>query len=327
MGMGFGATLVTGGAGFIGSYIVERLVSNGIHVKVYDNLSSGTLSNLVNCLDEQNFAFIKGDLNDQNALQNILHDVKTVFHIAAYPEVRTGFTHPEICFTENIRNTFNLLEQIRNSKVENIFFSSSSTVYGEPTTIPTPENYGPLLPISQYGSSKLACEALISSYCNTYGIRSQIFRFANVIGKRSNHGVIWDFITKLSQCKKELEVLGDGTQSKSYLHINDCIDAIFFCSSNMNKQVEIFNLGNDDEIDVKSIANVVCKTMHLDDVDINVSGGVDGGRGWIGDIKKMNLDISKIKALGWTPKLSSVKAVKLAAEEIIKDMKVITIGH
>jgi len=194
MSMNFGATLVTGGAGFIGSYIVERLVSDGSPVIVFDNLSSGSLSNLLNCTDEKNFAFSKGDLNDQNALQNILHDVKTVFHIAAYPEVRTGFTHPGICYTENIRNTFNLLEQIRNSKVENIFFSSSSTVYGEPTTIPTPENYGPLLPISQYGSSKLACEALISSYCNTYGIRSQIFRFANVIGKRSNHGVIWDFI-------------------------------------------------------------------------------------------------------------------------------------
>ena len=324
--MDLGISLVTGGAGFIGSHLTEKLVSENTEVKVIDNLSSGNFSNLSSCKDKQNFSFIKSDIRNSEELKNVLKDVKTVFHMAAYPEVRTGFDQPELCFEENTANTFNLLEQIRKSNVETILFASSSTVYGEPNIIPTPENYGPLIPISPYGSSKLACEALISSYCHTYGIKGQIFRFANIIGKRSNHGVLWDFIKKLGKNNKELEVLGDGTQSKSYSHVSDCIDSILFCSLRQKERVEIFNIGNDDEIDVMSIAQIVCNSMNLSNVNIHTSGGVDNGRGWIGDVKKMNLDISKIKKIGWTPKYSSKTAIELSTKELIEDLEVIAVG-
>ncbi len=313
-------SLVTGGAGFIGSYIAEQLVFKNFDVKVVDNLSSGNLENLKSIKEKNNFTFIKKDLSDTEGFSDILKNVKTVFHIAAYPEVRTGFDHPEICYKENVDNTFKLLEQIRKSNVETIIFTSSSTVYGEPKIFPTPENYGPLIPISPYGASKLACEALLLSYCHTYGIKGRIFRFANIIGRRSNHGVIWDFINKLKENGKNLEILGDGSQSKSYLYVNDCIESIFFCLTTAKNRTEIFNIGNEDEIDVVSIAKIVCDSMKLSNVNIQSTGGVDNGGGWIGDVKKMNLDISTIKKMGWKPNLTSSQAVKLTAKEIVEEL-------
>jgi UDP-glucose 4-epimerase len=318
--------LVTGGAGFIGSHVVDRLMSDDIEVRVFDNLSVGSISNLYAHKDNKKFCFINKDLADNDSLKVALKDVKIVFHIAADPEVRTGFEHPEISYRENIRNTFYLLEQIRKSNVENILFTSSSTVYGEPDIIPTPENYGPLFPISPYGASKLACEALISSYCHTYGIKGQIFRLANVIGSRSKHGVLWDFINKLRVNKKKLEVLGDGKQSKSYLHVSDCVDCIFFCLATQKLRTEIFNVGNDDRINIISIANIVCNNMNLKNVEILNIGGTSDGRGWIGDVKTMHLDVSKLKKLGWSPKMSSVEAIKLASEELLKDSLVKIVG-
>jgi len=322
-----GVALVTGGAGFIGSHVVDKLIENRIEIKVLDNLSAGSLLNLSAHKNNKNFHFIKKDLNYYESLKETLKDVKTVFHFAADPEVKTGFEHPQISYRENIENTFYLLEQIRKSNVEKILFTSSSTVYGEPDIIPTPESYGPLIPISPYGASKLACEALISSYCHNYGLKGQIFRLANVIGSRSKHGVLWDFINKLKQNNKKVEVLGDGKQSKSYLHVNDCMDCFFFCISINKKQVEIFNIGNDDRIDVISIAKIVCDVMNLIDVEIVTTGGVDNGRGWIGDVKKMHLDISKVRKLGWSPKLSSVDSVKLASQELFNEQLVEIIGN
>lgn len=324
--MDLDASLITGGAGFIGSHITDSLVSKKIDVKVIDNLSNGSLNNLSFCKGKKNFSFVKADLANFADWKKIIQDIKIVFHIAAYPEVRTGFDQPELCYNENTKNTFLLLEQIRKSNVEKILFASSSTIYGEPKLLPTPEDYAPLKPISHYGASKLACEAMISSYCHTYGLSGQVFRFANIIGSRSSHGVILDFILKLKKNKHELEVLGDGTQSKSYLHVSDCIDAMLLCLSKSKEKVEIFNLGNMDDIGVLSIAKIVCKSMKLEGVDIQTSGGVDNGRGWIGDVKKMNLDISKLKNLGFLPKLSSEKAVERATKELIADLERVKIG-
>jgi len=256
-------------------------------------------------------------------IKESLKGVDTVFHLAADPEVRTGFENPEISYKENIRNTFFLLEGIRKSNIENILFFSSSVVYGEPTIIPTPESYGPLLPISAYGSSKVACEALISSYCSSYGIRGQIFRLANVLGARSKHGVVWDFINKLIKNKKRLEVLGDGKQIKSYLHVEDCINCVLFCLDRIKNGVEVFNVGNDDKTDVLSIAHTVCKNMNLEDVEIVTTGGIDGGRGWVGDVKTMQLDISKLKKLGWNPKLTSIEAVDVASKGILCELHIL----
>ena len=312
--------LVTGGAGFIGSHIVDRLADGEINVKALDNLSTGKLSNLSKSNGKKNFHFIKEDLNNPQAIKNGLKDVKVVFHMAADPEVRTGFENPESSYRENVRNTFYLLEEIRKSDVEKLVFASSSAVYGDVQVLPTPEDYGPLLPISAYGASKLACEAYVSSYCNNYGIEGYIVRPANVIGARGRHGVTWDFINKLKKNSNELEVLGDGRQTKSYIHVSDGVDGFFYCMKKTGKKVEIYNLGSEDSVDVMSIAKIVVKNMNLGNTKIITTGGVDGGRGWVGDIKQAHLDITKLKSLGWSPKLSSAESVDLASKELQHDL-------
>lgn len=313
-------TLVTGGAGFIGSHIVDRLVSGDVEVKVLDNLSTGDIMNLSSHIDDNRLCFFKGDLSNLDGMKEVFEDVKIIFHMAAYPEVRTGLDNPEIPYNENIRNTFYLLERTRKSDVGTLVFASTSTVYGEPAQIPTPEDYGPLMPISAYGASKLACEAMVSSYCHTYGINGQIFRLANVIGSRSRHGVIWDFIQKLKMNDKKLEILGDGLQSKSYIHVSDCIECFFFCLSKSSSRTEIFNVGNHDKSNVVTLARIVCDMMDLVGVELVTTGGVDKGRGWVGDVKNMQLDIAKLRTLGWEPRLSSANAIKMASKEMLQDM-------
>jgi len=313
----YDSAMITGAAGFIGSHMADKLLEMEVNVTAVDNFSSGKTENLNNCKKSKSFHLIKEDLKNSDNLSSFLQNIDTVFHLAAYPEVRTGFENPEISFRENIENTYKFLENIRKSNVQSIIFSSSSVVYGEPNTIPTNENFGPLLPISPYGGSKLACEGLISSYCHNYGLKGTIIRFANVIGKRSNHGVIWDFIHKLKKDPTKLEVLGDGTQMKSYIHIKDCIEGILSSYNFTNKQVDVFNIGNNDQLDVLSIAKIVSEEMQLSDAQIVTSGGTSDGRGWIGDVKKMQLDISKLKNLGWEPKLSSKLAVRKSVKELI----------
>lgn len=312
--------LVTGGAGFIGSHIVDNLLSLDFEVKVLDNFSRGNVSNLSNCIDNKKLRLINADLNALKIVKEALKDVNMVFHMAAYPEIRISLNKPLISYRENIRNTFLLLEEIRRSKVEKVFFSSSSTVYGEPEVIPTPEDYGPLFPISLYGASKLACEAMVSSYSHTYHIDSLIFRLANIVGSRSRRGIIWDFIKKLKINDKKLEILGDGLQSKSFIHIKDFIECLFFCLSKPSNRIEIFNVGNYDKIDVISIARTVCDIMNLgDNIQLVTTGGLDNGKGWIGDVKNMQLDIAKLNRLGWHPRFSSKEAIVLASKELLKE--------
>lgn len=312
--------LITGGAGFIGSHIVDTLCSLDLSVSVLDNFSSGKESNLNNSKNKKNFQLIKSDLHNSEILPNLLKDTKTVFHLAAYPEVRTGFENPEIVYKENIENTYNLLESIRKSNVENIVFSSSSVVYGEPNLIPTPESYGPLLPISPYGGSKLACEGLISSYCYNYGIHGVILRLANIIGSRSRHGVIWDFINKLKKNSNELEILGNGKQTKSYIHISDCVDGFLTALINSKNMVDIYNIGNIDKIDVLEIAKIVCKNMNLNETKLKTQGGTSDGRGWIGDVTIMLLDNSKLSKLGWKSKFSSHDSVSKSSKELLDEI-------
>lgn len=312
----FGPFLITGGAGFIGSHLAEKLSSLDTTVKILDNFSTGNLFNIEKFSNQKNFQIINCDLANLEKISDLLSDIKTVFHFAAYPEVRTGFAKPEIAYKENIQNTFNLLELIRKSNVQHIVFSSSSVVYGEPSIIPTPENFGPLLPISPYGGSKLACEGLISSYCNNYDIHGVILRLANVIGSRSNHGVIWDFINKLRKNSNELEILGNGKQTKSYIHISDCIDGFLFSLTKSKNKVDVFNIGNTDKIDVFEIGKIVCETMNLTNTKLKIQGGTYDGRGWVGDVVMMLLDISKLTNLGWKPHLTSYGSVKKASKEL-----------
>jgi len=321
----FSKVLVTGGAGFIGSHLVDRLMGMECFVRVVDNLSSGSLENVKGWLSNSRFDFVRGDLKDLAVAEKAVDGVEVVFHLAANPEVRVADVDPSIHFRENLLTTFNVLEAMRKSeKAKCIVFLSSSTVYGEPNRFPTPEDYGPLLPISVYGASKLGCESLISSYCHTFSLRGIIFRLANIVGGRSTHGVIVDFIHKLRQNPKELEILGDGNQSKSYLHVKDCVDAVFLALThffNEEKALEVYNLGSLDKVDVKRIAEIVSKEMGLQDLEFRFTGGVDGGRGWMGDVKTMLLSADKLLSLGWKPKLNSEEAVRLSCRELLRSIE------
>jgi UDP-glucose 4-epimerase len=312
---------VTGGAGFIGSHLVDGLVDRGFKVRVVDNLSSGNVKNLDRWLGDSRFEFVRGDLKDSDVACRSVNGVDAVFHLAANPEVRVAEVDPSVHFRENLLTTFNVLEAMRKSEAAKlIVFFSSSTVYGEPKEIPTPEDYGPLLPISVYGASKLGCEALISAYCHTFGVRGLIFRLANIVGGRSAHGVIVDFVRKLREDPGELEILGDGSQSKSYLHVEDLVEAVFV---GLNKflddggVVEVYNVGSLDQIDVRRIAEVVSDEMGLQGVRFGFTGGVDGGRGWRGDVKVMLLSERKLLDLGWRPRFSSEEAVRLCCRELL----------
>jgi UDP-glucose 4-epimerase len=313
--------LVTGGAGFIGSYLTEALLKKGYDVSVLDNLSSGNKQNLSSVQHSYDLNFIAGDCRSPSDIERALKSVDTVFHFAANPELRLYLADPKKCYEQNIEATYILLEGIRRSNVTSIVFTSSSTVYGDATVIPTPENYGPLEPISVYGASKLACEALISSYCHSFKKQGTIIRLANIVGPRSNHGAIHDFIQKLRKNPKELEILGDGTQTKSYLYVDDCVDAIMKAYESTQEPVEIYNVGSEDQTNVTEIARTVIEEMKLKNVKLKYTGGVDGGRGWIGDVKNMLLDISKLKKLGWKPKLNSEQAVKETAKHLIKELE------
>jgi UDP-glucose 4-epimerase len=208
----------------------------------------------------------------------------------------------------------------RSENTKTIVFSSTSTVYGDAEVIPTVEDYGPLEPISLYGASKLACEALISAFCHLFALRAIVYRFANVVGARCNHGVVYDFIQKLRKNPKELEILGDGRQRKSYLLVNDCVEAFLFGLEHSEEVFEVFNVGSEDSLDVTNIARIVVAEMGLQEVNFHYTGGVDGGRGWRGDVKDMLLDITKLVEIGWRPKHNSLKSISSAARSLISNL-------
>lgn len=307
--------LVTGGAGFIGSNLVKALITDGRETQVLDNLSSGRMESLERVRRNAKFSFQKQDLLNKESLV-IPQGCKSIFHLAANPEVRVGFTSPELHFTQNVVTTFNLLEAARKGDAETIAFASTSTVYGDARTVPTPEDYAPMEPISMYGASKLACESIITSYAHNYGIRAIIFRLANIIGPDSNHGVIYDFTNKLVKDPSRLEVLGDGTQNKSYLHISDCVSAILAAHERAREKVNVYNVGSQDQVRVTQIAKAVIDAMKSPNTRIELTGGVDNGRGWKGDVKNMLLDVTRISDLGWRPRYPSLEAVKLTANEL-----------
>ncbi|SMD30566.1 NAD-dependent epimerase/dehydratase family protein [Picrophilus oshimae] len=301
--------LITGGAGFIGSNMVERLVNDN-DVTVID--FTDNIKYIKDFLHNKNFHFINNDL--------LKYEIKDKFdiiiHLAANSDVRSGSNDPMLDFNENVVLTQNLLEYMRRYDVNEMIFSSSSTVYGEASIMPTPESYGPCMPISSYGSSKLANEAFISAYSHYYGIKASMFRFANVVGKNSTHGVIHDFIMKLKNNPNELEILGDGTQRKSYIHVSDCINAMLLIHERIQK-TDVINLGNHGTTSVKTIADYVTSAMNLENVRYNYTGGYNG-RGWKGDIKYAELSIEKMESLGYRNKYDSDQSVRLAVSEILK---------
>jgi len=313
--------LVTGGAGFIGSHLVDALMEKGYRVRVVDNLSNGNVKNIERWVNGSRFEMIEGDLKKPEVAGKSVEGFNVVFHLAANPDIRLGVSDPSVHFDENLVVTFNVLEAMRKSKTaKSVVFSSTSTVYGEAAVLPTPEDYGPLLPISIYGASKLGCEALISSYCHSFGFRGALLRFANIVGSRSNHGVTVDFVGKLRRDSSELEVLGDGTQRKSYLHVKDLVDAFFVVLDSLGKSgsVEAYNVGSLDQVAVLRIAEVVSEEMRIGRPRFRFNRSVEGGRGWIGDVKVMQLSVKKLMGLGWKPTLNSEDAVRLSCREFLE---------
>jgi UDP-glucose 4-epimerase len=316
--------LVTGGAGFIGSHLAEELLYEGHKIIMLDDFSNGKIENIQRLLDNPSVTLIKMDLKKPRKLVQIVKASDTIFHLAANPEVKIGETDPKRHFEENILATFNLLEAIRKSgKPKTLVFASTSTVYGEAKLVPTREDYGPLIPISTYGASKLACEALIGSYAYTFNHRALILRLANIVGPRSNHGVIVDFIKKIKANPQQLEILGDGHQEKSYMYISDCIEAIMHVAEAFAKgtrKVDIYNVGSDDKITVAQIAKIVSEEMKAPNMECKFTGGVDGGRGWMGDVKIMQLSNERLLRTGWKQTHSSEQAIRIAAKALIRDV-------
>jgi UDP-glucose 4-epimerase len=308
--------LVTGGAGFIGSHLVDRLIDSN-RVTVLDNFSSGKREFIEDHLNKPNFTLIEGDLLNPTAIEAALEGIDLVFHLAANPDVKGGAADTKTHLHQNVVATYNLLDAMRETGVSKIAFASTSTVYGEARIVPTPEDYGPLLPISLYGASKLACEALICAFCGTFDMRSWIFRFANIVGERGTHGVIVDLIRKLEMDGSQLEILGSGRQRKSYLLVDDCVDAMIFAIAHSTDRVNVFNVGSNDSVDVTEIADVIVEKMNLSGVKYRYIGGIEG-RGWRGDVKTMLLSTEAMENLGWRPRHNSRESIEAAAEALLR---------
>ena len=297
---------ITGGAGFIGSHLVSRLLESS-EVTIYDNLCTGREKNVQHNLDSGRLRFVQADLQDIDSLQKAIADHDIVVHLAANPDVRAGIINTSLDLKMGTLNTYNVLEAMRLNSIPKIVFASSSTVYGETGTRNVAETYGPLLPISLYGASKLACEGLISAFCHMFNMQAWIYRYANVVGEGLSHGVIFDFINKLKRNPEELEILGDGKQQKPYIYVDDCIDGILFGLRNSHDQVNVFNLGTSSSTSVSAIADMVVKAMGLPDVKFSYTGG---SRGWPGDVPQVRYDTTRMKKLGWEPRFSSGEAVR-----------------
>jgi UDP-glucose 4-epimerase len=315
--------VVTGGAGFIGSHIVERLVELGYEVTVLDNLSSGRVENLSRVRGR--VELVVGDVKDFETCLRVLRGAEVVYHFAANPEVRVSVTDPEVHFRENVVATFNIAEASRRAgSVRTLVFASSSTVYGDASRLPTPEDCE-LRPVSVYGASKAAAELILHSYSHLYGIRVVALRYANVVGPRLRHGVIYDFLMKLSRNPEVLEVLGDGTQRKSYLYVSDAVDATLLAVERASSYFEVFNVGNEDWITVLEIARIVSEVLGLRP-RVVLRGGTSDGRGWPGDVKLMLLSIERLKSLGWRPRYSSYEAVRLATRAVAEELNLLKPG-
>jgi UDP-glucose 4-epimerase len=291
---------ITGGAGFIGSNLADRLLADGHTVTVYDNFSTGQPSFLANARTEPHFTLLKGDLLDLARLKDVLAGQDFVFHLAANADVRHGPEQPGKDLQQNTIATFHVLEAMRAGGVRRIVFSSTGSIYGEPDVFPTPENCPFPVQTSLYGASKLAGEALITAYCQAFGFQAYIFRFVSILGERYTHGHVFDFYQKLLSNPHYIEVLGNGRQRKSYLYVQDCIDAMLLVLERATEAVNIYNLGTEEYCAVDDSLSWICN--HL---GVKPQRKYTGGeRGWVGDNPFIFLDTTKIRALGWRPKLS-----------------------
>lgn len=289
---------ITGGAGFIGSNVTDKMLALGKNVTVYDNFSTGKKCFLEHALKNEKFSLIEGDVLDIELLKKSLANHDFVFHFSANADIRYGLEHPKKDLEQNTIATFNVLESMRKNNITKIAFSSTGSVYGNTSVIPTPENAPFPIQTSLYGSSKLAGETLISSYCEGYNFKSWIFRFVGVLGERYTHGHLYDFYKKLKKNPLEINVLGNGKQRKSYIYIQDCIDSMICAIEKSTNIINIYNLGCDEYIEVDDSVKIISNFLNLNP-SITHSGG---SQGWIGDNPFIYLDTKKIRKLGWKEK-------------------------
>ena len=296
---------ITGAAGFVGSNVVDRLLADGHHVIGYDNLSTGHPEFLENARVSPHFRFVEGDTLDRERLAKEMVGSDIVFHFAANADVRHGTEHPEKDLHQNTIATSNVLDAMRETGVSKIAFTSTGSVYGEPNVFPTPETAPFPVQTSFYGAAKLAGEGLVQAYCEGFGFTGWIFRFVSILGERYTHGHVYDFYQKLLTDPDHLEILGDGHQTKSYLYVQDCIDAMLAAIERAKGKVNIFNLGTDTTIEVIDSIRWITETMGVCP-ELSFAGGK---RGWIGDSPMIHLDCSRIRSFGWVPKLTIEEGV------------------
>jgi len=312
---------IRGGAGCIGSHFTDRLLSDGsvAAVTLYDNFSSGREWHYEHHHDDPRLRVIRGDVKDLDALTESMRGHDVVIHLASNPDIARAATEPEIDFWEGTLLTNNVVEAMRRSRTSTILYASGSGVYGDLGEKEVDENYGPLIPISTYGASKLAGEALISSYCHMFDFTGRVFRFGNVVGPRQTHGVGFDFLRQLINNPNKLRILGDGTQSKSYIHVRDIIEAVLLAAQRSTERFAVFNVAAD-YITVTEIAHLAAECAGLDsrDVQFEYTGGT---RGWKGDVPIVRLNTDRIRNLGWVPSLGSGEALRDSMIAMLPDLK------
>ena len=313
---------ISGGAGFIGSRLLRLLLNdekvNG--VVVFDNFTSGRRSYLDGNIADSRLRIVAADLKDLDTLKTAMEGCGTIYHLAANPDIAKAVTQPDIDFWEGTYLTQNVLEAMRATGARSIVYASGSGVYGEDANVAFREDYGPCTPISTYGASKLACEGLISAYCQMFGFSGRTFRLANVVGPRQTHGVGYDFVRRLKADPTRLRILGDGTQKKSYIHVEDVLEAISVVADKTTVRYDVFNVATDDYITVLEIAKLAAEVAGLDQrkVKFEFTGG---DRGWKGDVPIVRFDCSKIKALGWRNRRSSAEAVTDAMKAMLGEIE------
>ena len=313
---------VSGGAGFIGSHLDRTLLEEAAteRVVIFDNFSSGQTSYIPKSATDPRVEVVKGDLKKLAAVTSAMAGCDTVFHLAANPDIARAVTQPDIDFWEGTYLTQNVLEAMRVNQVPKILYTSGSGVYGENPAVAFAEDYGPCVPISTYGASKLACEGLIAAYCHMFDLVGRAFRFANVVGPRQTHGVGYDFVRRLKAASSKLRILGDGTQKKSYIHVEDILRAIRIADEKTAERYAVFNVATDDYITVREIADLAVNVsgLTLGETKYEFTGG---DRGWKGDVPVVRFDCSKIKSLGWKATRTSTEAVVDAMSAMSRELE------
>lgn len=309
---------IAGGAGFIGSHLCRKIFTEqpDSFITIYDNFSSGKKWHLSSIIENPNLKIIEADIKDINLLTESVSGSDYVYHFASNPDIAKAMTQPDIDFWEGTYLTNNVLEAMRRSGVKNLLYASGSGVYGDAKFTETGEDYSPQLPISTYGASKLACEVLICSYCYMFDMNAAAFRFANVVGPNQTHGIGYDFVRKLLTDNSKLDILGDGTQSKSYIYVSDVLSAMRLIEKKFLNGYSYFNVSTQDYITVKEIADIACEVLDLKNVNYKFTGG---DRGWKGDVPVVRLNSDKIRSKGWYNEFNSHQAIRKSIELIYED--------